>query len=43
MNRDVTNKLKYITGFAREFKLLLEYITLILFKSIIKSTTFNNH
>lgn len=43
MNRGVTNKLKYITGFAREFKLLLEYIILILFKTIIKSMTFNNH
>lgn len=43
MNRGVGNNLKYITGFARELKLLLKYIILILFKTIIKSMTFNNH
>lgn len=42
-NRGVGNNLKYITGFARELKLLLKYIILILFKTIIKSMTFNNH
>lgn len=42
-NRCISNNLKYITGFARELKLLLEYIILVLFKTIIKSMTFNNH
>lgn len=43
MNRRASNNLKCVTVFARELKLLLEYVILILFKTIIKSVTFNNH
>lgn len=43
MNRGASNNLKCVTVFARELKLLLEYVILILFKTIIKSVTFNNH
>lgn len=43
MNRGVSNNLKYITGFAGQLILFLEYIIHILFKTIIKSMTSNKH